>query len=485
MEQLMAWLNEAQVAVEAGQHGAATAAFRQVQALLPADASIAMALANSCRLAGDGVSARKALVRAHADADWSDPAIAYALGTALLECGHAHEAVECFGHTVSRLPRDAAAHSALAGAFRSSGQLSDAWSEVQQAVALAPRLPAVLLTSAQVRHDMGDFAGAANWLNRAEVERPGHGPTRVQRAYTSLIQGVSSDGWALFDARPLPTPEPDLGAKAWNGESLHGESILVTAEQGVGDQFQFLRFVRALSAYGAGRVVVECHPDAVSLLKGNGFDCVPRGEGAPDTAWHVPLLSLPHRLGTGLDVFGDLVPYLRSPSSGSNSKPETMATDGTPNTGAASSPPSSRPRRIGLVWAGNPDFPGRATRDFDVSLLPELIAIPGVQWVSLQHGAPGDIELAGLSRVPLSRDWLATSSILESLDGLVTTDTGIAHLAGAMGIPTWVMLSFVPDWRWGAAGGSTPWYPTMHLVRQRAPGDWAGVVRDLAADFSD
>ena len=234
--------------------------------------------------------------------------------------------------------------------------------------------------------------------------------------------------------------------------------MLVTAEQGVGDQFQFVRFVPLLRERGAGRVVVECHADAVSLLSANGFEAVARG-APPETDWHVPLLSLPHRLQLGSAVGGERVPYLRAP-------------------GAPARRADGR-RRLGLVWAGNPSFPGRVTRDLDVERLPEILAIPGIDWLSLQFGEAGDAAPDGLARAELPGDWAATASLLADLDGLVTTDTGIAHLAGAMGVPTWVMLQHVPDWRWGLRGDTTPWYPTARLVRQAKWGDWRGVVARL------
>ena len=186
----------------------------------------------------------------------------------------------------------------------------------------------------------------------------------------------------------------------------------------------------------------------------------------PETEWHVPLLSLPHRLGLDSNVRADAVPYLRAP-----------AADIARATLALPARDDGRPLRLGLVWAGNPSFTGRVTRDLDASLLPELTAIPGVQWIALQHGAAGDAEIPGLERVPLPGDWAATAGMLAALDGLVSTDTGIVHLAGAMGVRTWVMLQAVPDWRWGMRGTTSAWYPSITLLRQDAPGNWAGVVR--------
>jgi hypothetical protein len=144
-------------------------------------------------------------------------------------------------------------------------------------------------------------------------------------------------------------------------------------------------------------------------------------------------------------------------------------------------PPSPGVRRLGIVWAGNPLFPSTATRDFDPACLPALAEIPGVEWVVLQHGESARQAPASMRRVPLPASWAGTAQWLAQLDGLVTIDSGIAHLAGAMGCPTWLLLPHVAEWRWGLSGDRTPWYPTMRLLRQARWRDWASVVPPLAA----
>lgn len=451
-------------ALERDDLAGAVTAFESARAMAPSNASIALALANAHRLRGDALRSQETLLEAHRHADLSDVADAHALGAALLEAGSPVQAAECFTRVVQARPRDGGALAALAGAMRTAGDAAGAWPIVHRAVGAAPDLPAVMVTASQVRHDLGDLRGALKWLDRAETLRPGHAATRLHRAFTTMMAGPSRAGWELFESRPLPAPA--TSARAWPGDSgapassIDGASVLVTGEQGVGDQFQFLRFVPLLAARGAARVVVECHADAVSLLRASGFDAVPRGQ-APETDWHVPLLSLPHRLGLDDDVLPESVPYLRADAVDAHA-------------GA-----TRRARRLGLVWAGNPAFTGRVTRDLDITLLPELAAIPDVEWVSLQYGAAGEITLPGVTRAA-PRDWMDTARILAGLDGLVSTDTGILHLAGAMGVRTWAMLQAVPDWRWGLSGRASAWYPSMTLLRPDGPGDWRSVVRQLS-----
>lgn len=473
-DDLLRWLEDGQQALENGRYADARDAFTRVHKQRPADVSIAIALANVHRLSGDLSQVQRVLLRAHAEGDWSAPSTAFSLGSALLDAGAALEAAACFQRVVKAMPNDAAAAGALAGARRALGEANVAWPLIERAARKAPSDPALLLTAAQVRHDLADFPAALRFLDRADMARPGHRPTRLQRAYTTLIQGASAEGWELFDERSLPVPLTT--ALDWHGEPLGLGSVLVTAEQGIGDQFQFMRFVPMLRERGAGRIVVECHADAVSLISVNGFEAIARGANI-ETDWHVPLLSLPHRLQLGPNVSGDRVPYLQAPSSLASHSPPASGErfDGRADRNA---------RRIGLVWAGNPSFPGRVTRDFPSALLPSILAIPGIEWTSLQFGEAGNAAPPELRRESLPRDWAGTANLLTQLDGLVTTDTGIAHLAGAIGLPTWVLLQHVPDWRWGVRGESTPWYPTMRLVRQTKWNDWRGVVGRLSEILS-
>jgi len=472
MPDLAHWLMTGSALSERGNHAGAVTAFVHAREFAPHDVSLAMLLANAHRLAGDLPQERAVLVDAFAHSAAIDASQQFALGAALLGAVAAAEAEECFARVLRTHPRDPAVLAAIAGARRTRGLVNDAWPFAERALAGAPTDPAVLLTAATIRHELGDVTGAFDLLDQAERVRPGHAPTQLQRAYTTLITGASDEGWRLFESRSLPAP--NTRARAWHGELATGESILVTAEQGVGDQFQFVRFVAALAARGFSRIVVQCNSGVLPVLAQNGFDVVERG-AAPDTDWHVPLMSLPHRLGLGGDVMGTAVPYLHTPHQNSQ-RPAREAF-------VWKSPPTAL--RLGVVWAGNPAFMGTLTRDFDPALLSMLAAIPNVSWLSLQQGAADATLPDAFHRLPPLADWAETAEVLSQLDGLVTVDTGIAHLAGAMGIRTWLLLKAVPDWRWGLRGKSTPWYPTMTLLRQPAWGDWPAVIEQLAGDLAE
>ncbi len=475
-----AWLLAGQSLLSENRHAEAAAAFARVQHALPHEITAALMVANAWKLAGNAVAARESLLSVYAretaanSLEAADIPAVFELGASLLDAGAPEEARQLFERVVRRRPKDPAALGALAGATRAAGDPQRAWPIVQRALATAGKQPALLLTAAQIRHALGDLTRARYWLDRAEAVRPNHAPTRLQRALTSLLGGPTADGWADFEHRGLPTP-PVNGAAPWKGESLAGQSILVTAEQGQGDHFQFVRYVPALRALGASRVIVECHRHALSLFIASGFDAVVVG-GARATDWYVPMLSLPHRLGVSADVASAHIPYLHTGVASAYdpqaaARLDTLDTLDTPR------------RRLGLVWQGNPAFLSTTLRDFDPGLLPRLLDIPNISWVSLQVGSDTTVSHSRLEQRRLSGEWLDTARLLTALDGVVTVDTGIAHLAGAMGVRSYVMLPFTPDWRWGLGTDATPWYPAARLFRQRTPRDWSSVIDQLTRTF--
>lgn len=454
---------EAAGLAEDGDAEGAIARYRQAVATAPSLLALHIMLANALLLHGDVLAARATLRSALGVADRSDIATEFTLGKALVDAGAGADAVPCFRRVRSACPGDATAAAALAAALRDAQQPDAAWVEIRHALRLAPDDPVALLTAALIRHDLADFPAALGWCERSLAMRP-HSPSAlVTRGYLRQLLADSAGGWLDFESRPLPLPVTDVAP--WTGEALDGRTLLVLGEQGVGDQFQFLRFVRHTRIQSAARVVLACQPDAISLLRAAGYDAVPR-DSAVDADFFVPLLSLPLHLGADAQWTSNGAPYLVLPGS--------------------HPPQSTRPRRVGVVWAGNPAHRNDRVRSIAPSMLHALSTTHrGVQFICMQHGAhESDLPAGGCERVACD-DWLATARQLCTLDLLITVDTGIAHLAGALGIPVWILIPRVPDWRWGTKGSSTPWYPTARLFRQRVRGDWAGVLTDVHAALSD
>ena len=298
-----------------------------------------------------------------------------------------------------------------------------------------------------------------------EAARRSTAPARAlyHRGMAHLLAGRFAEGWADYEHR-LQGPELRprlLPAPLWDGAPLAGRRLLVVCEQGYGDVFQAIRLLPRLHALG-GRIVFECPAELHALLAPllEGCEVIPlRSRDAPEARFDLwlPLLSLPHRLGLlPADLPGPM-PYLRA------------------------APVASPPGSIGVCWAGSPRHPQDHQRSMDPEFLAPLARLPGARLVSLQKDAaarpplPGFAALLHPPPVPLA-DFAATAAVIAGLDAVVTVDTSVAHLAGAMGRPTVLLLHRAAEWRWLMQRTDTPWYPSMRLARQPEPGDWPGAV---------
>jgi ADP-heptose:LPS heptosyltransferase len=259
----------------------------------------------------------------------------------------------------------------------------------------------------------------------------------------------------------------------WDGAPAKGKTILLFGEQGAGDMIQFVRYA-PMVAERCARTVLVCGPDLKTLLKGvNGVsEVVDYDEQPPRFDQHVPLMSLPKLFKTDLDSIPAPIPYL----SADPAKVEhwRLRLGGRPG------------RKIGLAWAGRITHPNDRNRSMSLAQLAPLAAVKNVQWISLQKG-PAEAEArtpqAGLEITDVSSeltDYSDTAALIANLDLVISVDTSVVHVAGAMGKPVWVLLPFIPDWRWLLDRPDSPWYPTMRLFRQRAVGDWEPVVQGIA-----
>ncbi len=261
---------------------------------------------------------------------------------------------------------------------------------------------------------------------------------------------------------------------AWDGSDARGKTLLVYAEQGLGDGVQFARFATSAAERGA-RVILTCQPALCTLLATvSGVEQVVAGDAAlPRYDAHVALLSLPHALRIDLASIPSRVPYISVPQPRRDAVRAVLAL----RTGF----------KVGIAWAGNKGNSDDRKRSLALTTLAPLFDVPGVDWYSLQHGEPAG-ELAALPgahrMAPLAPTMTLadTAALVAELDLVISVDTVIAHLAGALARPCWVMLAFAADWRW-LRGEQSPWYPTARLFRQSAPRDWSGVVTRLVAEL--
>ena len=296
-------------------------------------------------------------------------------------------------------------------------------------------------------------------------------------AVTRLLQGDFTSGFAEYEWRWRRTdfPPRQFTAPLWRGENPAGRTLLVHAEQGAGDAIQFVRFASSVAALGA-RVVLECPRTLVALFASVAGvqHVIAKGDPLPEFDWHVPLLSLPHRLGATLDSLATRVPYLSPPADRRVPLPPTCG-----NHAAA--------LRVGLAWRGHPQHRNDGRRSLSLAALEPLFTAPDLAFYSLQvaptagfsEEAPRQKALINLEN--LIHDFSDTAALIAQLDLVITVDTSVAHLAGALARPVWVLLPFAPDWRWLLNRDDSPWYPTVRLFRQPAPGDWTSVVQNVRA----
>lgn len=303
--------------------------------------------------------------------------------------------------------------------------------------------------------------------------KPDYTDANWNLSLVQLLSGKFNEGWsnyawrfkkeAIFALRKYPKP-------LWDGCSLINKTLFVYHEQGVGDTLQCVRYVKLLSQQGA-KVILGCPPHLLRLMSGipeinyltvSERDC-------PEFDFFIPMMSIPGVLKTDIQTIPNNVPYLYS-----NKKNDNWLIN------------NSKLLNIGFVWAGNPKHHNDKNRSVDLSFFKPLFALEGAQFYSLQVGERNKdlkLDLAYDNVIDLStefKDYEDTASIIQQLDLVITVDTSVAHLAGAMGLPVWVLLPCVPDWRWLLDRSDSPWYPTMRLFRQENPGEWQTVFDEVA-----
>ena len=383
--------------------------------------------------------------------------------------GNAARLADAQARALALDPHAAGAYGNLASLRQSAGARAEAERLWRRALALRPAFAEAWSNLGASRQHMGELGFAAEAFPRAIAADPGFADGWFNRGLLRLLQGDYVGGLADYEKRwkRRGLLRPALGLPAWRGEDLKGKRLLVWAEQGHGDTIQFARFVPRLGRRGA-EVVLAVPRRLVALLASldGAGRVVAIEEPLPAADLQAPLMSLPHLLRLGAAMAAPVAPYLAPPH-----RSPSIAGDGRP--------------LVGLAWAGSPTNESDAWRSLALERLSPLLALKGLRFVSLQVGPrAADVAAAGfagrLETLDDLGDFADTAAIVAGLDLVVTVDTAMAHLAGAMGKEAWVMLAHVPDWRWGMSGETTPWYPSLRLFRQMSPGDWDGVVRRIA-----
>jgi predicted O-linked N-acetylglucosamine transferase (SPINDLY family) len=366
-------------------------------------------------------------------------------------------------------------------------RLGDAVASYDKAVALKPDFAVTWSNRGNVLKALGHLGNALTSYDKAIALDSGHADARVNKSLCLLLLGRLQEAWPEYEWRKenedwkTRRPCPSVPYRAWRrDEDIAGKTVLVSAEQGLGDTLQFCRYLKLLEARGARVVVaVQAGLRAIVSTLSPSIEVLVPGEAVPAADYHCPLLSLPLAFGTMLESIPAEVPYLQAQPERIERWRQRIGSEGF---------------RIGIAWQGRLDGRMDARRSFAVAALEEIGRLDGVRLISLQKNF-GSEQLArlpsGMKVETLGEDYdagpdafLDTAAVMESLDLVITPDTAIAHLAGALGRPVWVALKWVPDWRWLLDRSDSPWYPTMRLFRQAARGDWTGVFRAMRDELA-
>lgn len=425
--------------------------------------------------------AAQALARALA-IDPAHPEALNALGNLRMAAGDAAAAADAYRQALAARPDYAEALSNLGSALRAQGRLAEAEAALRQAIGHRPAYASALANLGLVLQEQARWTEALAAYDEALAADGEHPAARGNRAMLLLLLGRLEEGFAEYEARwrmpGFSTRHRDFGCPAWDGGPLDGKTLLVHAEQGLGSAIQFVRYA-ALAAVRGARVVLECQAPLLRLFRqslvGAGLPVeavIRKGDALPPCDRHAALMSLPHLLDTTLGNIPATIPYLAANADDVATWRQRLA---------ASSAP-----RIGLVWAGNARHENDHNRSMPAAALAPLVAGTAASFFSLQVPAKAD----DLNSLPPGRvtdlsaqlgDFADTAAVLDVLDLLITVDTAAAHLAGALGRPAGLLLPFVPEWRWLRDRSDSPWYPSLRLFRQTAPGDWQGPVAEARA----
>jgi tetratricopeptide (TPR) repeat protein len=467
------------VAQQAGDLEGATTLLRSATAAEPEAASFRSNLGNVLQMRGLLEEAlieyaAAARLRPASGAVWSN------MGTALLGLGRVEEAVEAQRRAAALAPESAQVADNFGNALQAAGRLEEAVGWHRRSLALEDG-------AVEARGNLGlALAGLGRWsealacFDDALLRAPENARIQLARAQLQLLLGDLSQGLANYEWRKRVVGERRRAGLPWRGQPLQpGETLVIDAEQGLGDTLQSLRFLPAVKArIGDGaRLVIEVQGGLRRLAQGTGWSVVSMGEEMPEGEWHCAWMSLP--LALGVDSIATEDAYLAAPK-------EASARIGRMATERGVLEADSERLQVGLIWAGNRSHARDRFRSVPFSTLAPLLALEGVTFHSLQLGEAERVGARGLIDWSGAIDDMAdTAAIMARLDLVIGVDTAVVHLAGALGKRVWTMLPFWPDWRWGLEREDTVWYRTMRLFRQRSPGDWVGVVERIRAALKE
>jgi Flp pilus assembly protein TadD len=418
------------------------------------------------------------------------------LGVVLTQRGRLDEAVACFHKALQINPRCPEAHNNLGIALRRQGRLEEAVSHCREALRINPQSPEAHNSLATALMRQANYDESLNHYEEAVRLKPQFADARWNRALLKLTLGHFEQGWPEYEWR---WTQPGYSRRQfqqplWDASDAARLTVLLHAEQGLGDTVHFIRYA-PLVKKRSGTVIVECQPRLAALCRAvPGIDLVvAQGSPLPQFELQAPLLSLPALFHTTLATIPANVPYIHPDAALVGKwRQELQKPGGRERSGAPSTVHCPRSTlRVGIGWQGSAKYAYDNVRSIPLKHFERLSKVDGVQLVSLQKG-PGAEQLRALSKFSVHElgpvddatgAFMDTAAIIQSLDLVICSDTGLPHLAGAVGVPVWLALALVPDWRWLLERVDCPWYPTMRLFRQGPTGQWDEVFERIAGEL--
>jgi len=401
----------------------------------------------------------------------------YNLGNALRQRGRRSQAIDAFHQALAAQPSYPEAYNNLGNTLNDDGQLGQATVAYRQALALRPVYPEVYRNLAKVLFNQDRVEDAISLCRQGLRLCPDEPELHATLSILLLQRGEYPEAWREYEWRVKATeplfPNPRFSQTMWDGSDLAGRRILLHPEGGYGDALHFVRYCPVVARRG-GRVRLLCQPDLLRLFESvGGVEQVAAvNQPWPEFDVHCPLLSVPLRVGTTLQSIPAEVPYLHPQPKERQQWQSRLAALG-------------RRLNVGLVWSGDPGHDTNINRAVPIAELAALGQVPSVRLFSLQKGPPGQQRLQLPQGMEVTdwtaqlHDWADTAALTDNLDVIVTVDTAMAHLAGALAKPVWVLLPRIGEWRWLSRRTDSPWYPTMRLFRQSTRGDWTGPIRQI------
>jgi tetratricopeptide (TPR) repeat protein len=477
---LPAYMNLGRALLAAGQTDEAIAAFDAVIARKPdaaeARANLAMALHRGQRH-GEAIDAAQQAIGL-------DPNLGAAhltLGSLQRELGRIDEAIESFKRAIALSPDDARAQVNLGNALLDQDRLDEAEVAIRKAVELDAKLPEAQASLGYLLTSLRQFDQAIAACDRAIALRPDFAEPHWNQGFAYLLAGDFARGWEKYEWRKrhprYAAAYPSFPQRSWEGEDIAGRTLLIHAEQGLGDSIQLIRYAAPLAASGI-RIVVACDRALIPIFSrvAGVAAAVDKNAALPAFDLWIDQMSLPRILKTRVDNIPAAEGYLSADPARVTAWQRELAT-------------GSGGPKVGLVWAGNPTHSNDHRRSLQADQVRPWLANGGLNFFSLQVGTKSrDVEcLAPLPIRDLSprlTDFMETAAAVSNLDLVIAVDTAVAHLAGALGKPVWTLLPYDPDWRWVISHpDDSPWYTSMRLFRQDRPRDWNSVVTRVGEEL--